>query len=84
MKRTYAINDFTTPVPQGKYDRQAYEEEYEPATEHESDAAQPDEVLELDDDPTPKKKQKTTTKAREAIAASRKEPEPLREKNKVS
>jgi len=55
-------------------------------TECKSDAPEPDdsEVVEFDDDPTPKKTKKTTkTAVREAVEASHQPPEPHGEKNKV-
>lgn len=84
LRRTYAVeNLMPTPVPKGKYEKMAVEEVYAPSTEHESDAAV--ELSEVDDDPTPKKKQKTVkVSVREAVASSRQQPVSRQEERKVS
>jgi hypothetical protein len=86
LKRSYAVDNFATPAARGKYGQQAVDEEYEPVTERESDAPEPDDVVDLDDDdPTPKKKKSKIAKVpvREAVGSSRQQPEPRRESTKV-
>ena len=68
------MDNIGIPAVQGKYEQQVSEGEYEPTTERESDVVELD--AEDDDDPTPRKKQKTVKKTvREAVGSSRQEPE---------
>ena len=78
LKRTYAIID--VPTSQASTGR---DDEYEPDTELEKASAHEDE--EDEDDPTPKKKQRAAkVPIREAIKASREEPDTRKDQSKVS
>jgi hypothetical protein len=76
LKRTYAVDNFeiATPAARGKYEQQTFEE-YEPATETDLESIVVGDVELLEDDPTPKKKQKKIV-VREAVGASQQQPEP--------
>jgi len=79
LKRLYAIDNFATPAAQGKYGQQAVDEEYKPVTECQSDAPEPNDVVDLNDnDPTPKKKKSKIAKVpvRETVGSSHQQPEP--------
>ena len=76
LKRTYAMDNIEMPEIWGKYERQAREVEYEPATEHESESniSESCDVI-GDDDDTPKKKKIIKMALRDAVGAIRQHPE---------
>jgi hypothetical protein len=85
LRRSYAIADIAPfrDATESEHEPQVLTDEYEPPNQPESHAA--DEDLDLDNEPTPKKKQKAIKMpVREAINANRKEQEPRKAENKVS
>lgn len=87
LRRSYAIADIgalNSDAVESEHEPQISNDEYEQQSQPESQGHAADEDL-SDDEPTPKKKQKTIkVPIREAINANRKEHEPRKAENKVS
>ena len=82
LTRTYAMADVTAPAQamKGQHLATTFDDDYEPVTEPEGNHE-----IESDDDPTPKKKQKVAkAPVREAVNASREEPEAPKGRSEVS
>jgi hypothetical protein len=83
LKRTYAIADIAgvfLDAAESEHETQASNDEYEPRP-----VADEDFPTDVDNEPTPKKRQKTIkVPIREVINANRKEHEPHKAENKVS
>ena len=88
LRRSYAIPDIAALVSdaaESEHGLQEPNDEYEPKNWPESQDAADEDFAESDDDPTPKKRQKTVKAAvRDVINANRKEQEPRKAENKVS
>ena len=86
LRRSYAILDIASlasdaDAAEGEHKSQVSNDGYEP---HESQGHAADEEFDVDDEPTPKKKQKTVkVPVRDAINANRREQEPRKAENKV-
>lgn len=86
LRRSYAIADIAVSASDAgnEYEPQVPNDEYEPS-QPESQVHATDELEDFDNDPTPKKKQKTVkVPVREAINANRKEQELPKAEKKVS